>query len=68
MIVLDKQETPQKMDKLIKAEILYLLKNFFDITAEDLVLNISVGEFGKYNIEIKGECRNMKIAHVFDSN
>ena len=65
MIVLDKQETPQKINKVIKAEILYILRNYFDICAEDLSLEISVNEYGKYNLNIQGECRNMRIAHVF---
>lgn len=65
IIVLDKQETPQKINKILKAEVLYLLKNYFDICAEDLMLNISVNEYGKYTINIVGECRNMKIAHTF---
>jgi hypothetical protein len=68
MIVMDKQETPQRINRLIKAEILYLLKNYFDISAEDLTLDISVNDFGKYMLEIRGECRNMKIAHVFSSD
>ena len=65
IIVLDKQEVPKKLDKLIKAELLYLLRNYFDICAEDLDLNISVNDFGKYVVEVRGECRSMKIAHVF---
>ena len=65
MIVLDKQEAPQKINRFLKAELLYLLKNYFDITAEDLVLDIAISDTGKYLLNIKGECCNIKIAHVF---
>ena len=65
IIVLDKQEVPKKLDKLIKAEMLYLLRNYFDICAEDLELNINVNDFGKYVLEIRGECKDMKIAYIF---
>ena len=65
MIVLDKQETPQKINRLIKAEMLFLLRNYFDICAEDLSLDIVVNEYGRYILDIKGEARNIKIAHIF---
>lgn len=65
MIVVDKQETPQKINRLLKSEILYLLKNYFDVSAEDVSLEICVGEDGKYIISFKAESRIIKIAHVF---
>ena len=65
MIVLDKQETPQKINRLLKSELLYLLKNYFDICAEDLILDIGLTESGKYLIKIEAESRNIKVAHLF---
>jgi len=67
MIVLDKQEAPQKINRLLKAELLFLLRNYFDIVAEDLLLDIKVNEFGRYILDIHGECRSIKIAHVFSN-
>ena len=65
MIVLDKQETPQKINKIIKSEVLFVLKNYFDMSAEDLSVDIEVSSSGKYQLSIRGESRDIKIAHVF---
>ena len=65
MIVLDKQEVPQKINKLLKAEILFVFRNYFEICSEDVELNISVLNTGKYEITVRGESNNIKIAHVF---
>ena len=66
MMVMNKQEKPQKINRLLKSEILFLLKNYFDITADDLSFDIAVNEFGKYVIQINAECRNMIIAQTFN--
>ena len=65
MMILNKQETPQNINRLLKAEILFILKNYCDIIAEDLNLDISISDTGNYVISIVGECRNLKIAHMF---
>jgi len=67
MIVLDKQETPQKINRLLKSEILFLLKNYFDICAEDVLLDVSVDDRGKYIINFQAESRTIKVAHVFNN-
>ena len=64
MIIMDKQDTPKKINKLLKSEILFVLKNYFDITAEDLNIDIDVNEFGKFNIKINAEARSMEVAHL----
>ena len=55
IVVLDKQETPQKINRLLKSELLYLLRNYFDICAEDLNLDIAINQNGKYEINVLGE-------------
>lgn len=66
IIVLDKQDTPQKISRLLKSELLYLLRNYFDVCAEDFDLNISVNENGNFFINVNAEARTMKIAHIFE--
>lgn len=65
MIVIDKQESPQKISKLLKSELLFMLRNYFDIYADDLILDICVNEAGRYEILIKAESNNVKVAHLF---
>lgn len=66
MIVTNKQECPKNITKLLKSEIIFVLKNYFDVTADDVVMNISVNEFARFNIYIEAEARNIKIAHIFN--
>ena len=67
IIILDKQETPKKINRLLKSELLFLLKNYFEICAEDLSLDISITDSGKYYLKVEAESRNIKIAHIFDN-
>lgn len=66
MMVIDKQESSSKINRLIKAEVLYVLKNYFDIVAEELSVSVNVGNDGKYEICIAGKCDNIKVAHLFN--
>lgn len=68
MIVIDKQDSPQKMNKLIKSEIIFLLKNYFDLTADDVALNIDVDEYGRYIISMSASARNIRNVHLFNSS
>lgn len=65
MIIIDKQDSPQKINKVLKSEILFVLKNYFDVSAEDVNLEININDFGRYTITITADARNMRIAHVF---
>ena len=65
MIISDKQNTPQRINKVLKSEIIFVLKNYFDTTSEDVDVDIQIDEFGKYNIFINAEARGIKVARVF---
>ena len=62
MMLIDKSEAPQKINKVLKAEILYLLKNYFDITAEDIDLDLGIAETGEYILDITAKSRFLKVA------
>lgn len=65
MIVLDKQDSPQKMNRLIKSEMVFLLKNYFDVTAEDVSVDIDINEQGRYTIVVSALARNIRNVHLF---
>lgn len=65
MIVIDKQDIPQKINKLIKSEILYLFRNYFDVVAEDIDVDIDVDESGKYHIQVSAISKSIKGVHLF---
>jgi septum formation topological specificity factor MinE len=66
LMIVDRQESLSKIDRLLKAEILYVMKNYFDIVAEELDVSINVDQTGRYNVFVAGKCDNIKIAHLFD--
>lgn len=66
VIYIDKKENPQKLLRVIKSEMLYVLKNYMDICAEDLDVNIFVNDNGLYEFNIVGVCRHIKTFRTFE--
>ena len=67
MGIMDKSETPQKIVKVLKAEILYLLNNYLDITADNLEVDLGVDNNGEYVLSIFAKSGFLKIVHVLGS-
>lgn len=65
IIVADKKENPEKIEILLKSEIMNVLKNYFDITSEDVSLSILINDDGKYDLQINAISSFLKIAHTF---
>lgn len=65
MIVIDKKENPQRIERLIKSELLYVLKNYFDVTYEGLEVDIFVDNDGVYNLNLNLKSNTIKIARCF---
>lgn len=67
MIALDKKEEPEKIIKVLKAEVVNLLKNYFEITSEDVETSILVNSDGKYDLQINAVSNIIKIANTFSN-
>lgn len=65
IIVADKKENPDKIERLLKSEIMNVLKNYFEITSEDVSLSILINDDGKYDLQINAISGFLKIAHTF---
>lgn len=65
IIISDKKENPSKIEKVLKSEIINVLKNYFEITSEDVNLNILINKDGLYDVQINFVSRAMKIVNVF---
>lgn len=65
MIIIDKKESPQRIERLIKSELLYVLKNYFDVTYEGLDVDLFVDESGLYNLSVELKSRTIKVAKCF---
>lgn len=66
MLVIDKQINPDKVSRLIKSEVLYVLKNYIDVCAEDVDVDIFFNENGFYEFNINGVFKNIKTVKLFN--
>ena len=66
IIVADKQENPIKIKKVVRAEILQVVRNYFEVCMDDVDFDIVITDDGFYNISIDIVSRNMKFANSFD--
>lgn len=65
MVIVDKKENPQRIERLLKSELLYVLKNYFDISYEDLDVSLGVTEEGDYSLNVCLLSKVIKIAKCF---
>lgn len=65
LIVTDRRENPIKIEKFLKAEIIKVLQNFFDIATDDVSLSIIISKEGIYDIQINALSKNFLNANVF---
>lgn len=61
----DRLESSLKIKKLLKSEMVYILKNYFDVTGESVDVDISVNEYGKYNITMTASANILRMVRVF---
>lgn len=66
MLVIDKQINPDNVSRLIKSEVLYVLKNYIDVCAEDVDVDIFFNENGFYEFNINGVFKNIKTVKLFN--
>ncbi|MBE5757539.1 MAG: hypothetical protein E7345_01230 [Clostridiales bacterium] len=65
VLISDKKENPEKIKKIIKAEILYLMRNYFTIDSEDLNVDIIVSDSNKYKVDINFTSNTILSAKTF---
>ena len=66
IIISDKRENPVKIERVLKSELLNVLKNYFELTSEDIDLSIMIRDDGKYGILLNAISRHIRIANSFD--
>jgi septum formation topological specificity factor MinE len=60
----DKKQNPEKMVKIIKSEVFFLLKDYFEINRDDVDVGIFM-ENNKYRVNINFSSNAIKIANTF---
>lgn len=64
VIIADKKDNPKKIEKVLKAELLNVIKNYFDVSYDDMDLSILINKDGMYDIQINAVSKTIKIASV----
>ena len=67
ILVSDKRENPIRIERVLKAELIGVIRNYFEITSDDVALDIIVRNDGKYDIQLNAVSRAIRIANSFDS-
>lgn len=58
VLVMDKNISGNMLN-VLKSEVLYVLKNYMEIAANDLNVDICIDEFGFYDIKIDAKVRRL---------
>lgn len=62
----DKRDNPNKILNVLKSDILYVLKNYMEITSDDLDVNINVTSAGTYSITILADVNRLKTLNCIE--
>lgn len=60
ILVADKEENPLKVINVLKSDLLTTLKNYMEISGEDLDVTITVDEFGFFVFNAYSRVRRLK--------
>ena len=67
IIVSDKRENPCRIEKILKSELINIVKNYFEICSDEVDLSILIRDDGRYSIQLNVLSRSIKFANSFDS-
>lgn len=67
VIVSDKKENPMRIERVLKAELAHVIKNYFDVSNDDIDLSILIREDGRYDLQLNVISRAIRIANSFDN-
>lgn len=67
IIISDKRQNPCRIEKILKSELINIMRNYFDISSDDLDLSILVREDGRYSVQMNVVSRTIKFANSFDN-
>ena len=61
VLISDKQFSPEKIKKVLKSDVFYLLTNYCDLEPENLTCEVFVQEDGSYKFNIQAISDRLKI-------
>lgn len=64
-LVLEKHFNPERIRNVIKSDIFSLLKNYGEISGEDLHFDIVILDDGSYEVQFKARLNHIKVFNGF---
>lgn len=65
LIASDRKENPVKIEKLLKSELVNVMRNYFEISMDDVDLSILINKDGWYDIQLNVLSQTLSIANTF---
>lgn len=67
VLISDKQFNPEQVKKILKADLIKVLKNYADFDTDNLLINFSIDDNGNYQIQISITAQRLKIFGHLDN-
>jgi septum formation topological specificity factor MinE len=61
VLISDKHFNPERIEEVMKSDILTILQNYTDVDGENLNFLIEVNTEGGYNIKVDANCTRLKV-------
>lgn len=65
LIASDRKENPVKIEKLLKSELVNVMRNYFEISMDNVDLSILINKDGWYDIQLNVLSQTLSIANTF---
>lgn len=66
VLVSDKKDNPNKILNVLKSDLIYVLKNYMEITCDDMDLTIQVTNTGTYTISMMANVKRIKTLNCIE--
>ena len=67
VLINDKHFNPMRLNDILKSEIYNVLKNYMEITKDDIIIKIDIEADGTYVLRCKAKCSRIKILGIIPS-
>lgn len=64
VLLSDKYTNPERLNEVIKSDIVSVLQNYMEISGEDVKLNFTLTDDGSYQLRLSASCRRLKLLNA----
>ena len=67
LMITDKRDNPVRIERLLKAELINVIRNYFEVNSDNVDLSIIINEKGLYDIQLNLVSRAIKFVRTFEN-